>query len=75
MMSEFVVWLDAAVSDLKISDDGVDWVNPTTEATGLEFDDLAVHESVTLHLQRTISASASYDPDVLNHLHAAWNGL
>lgn len=75
LLSQIAAWLDDDVEDLEISDDGSTWVSPTTEATGLEFDDLAPGYSHTLHLRRTIAASSAADPDVLNHVLLAFSGL
>lgn len=68
-LSGLVVWLDAAVSDLEISEDNAAFSSPTTEATALSFPDLAAAGSDILYVKRTITAGASADPDVLNHLH------
>jgi len=74
-LSQIRVWLDAAVSDLEISDDGIAWVSPTSEAAALWMADLAPLASQTLYLKRTIGAAAGYDPDVLNHLRLSFFGL
>jgi len=73
--SKLVAWLDAAVTGLEISDDGITWVSPVTEAAGLALDDIAPGGTDTLHARRTIGAAADSDTDVLNHLHFAFNGL
>ena len=75
ILSQIKVWLDAATDDLEISDDGASWVSPTTEATALEFPDLAPGSEDTLHLRRTIAAASEADPAVLNHLHIGFSGL
>ena len=64
------VWLDSAVSDLEISIDNAAWVSPTTEPTALVFPDLAAAGSDILYLRRTIAAAATFDPKILNLLHA-----
>jgi len=69
------IWLDAAVEDLEVSDDGISWVSPTTESTALEFADLAPADTHTLYLKRTIGVGADFDPDVLNHLRISFFGL
>lgn len=70
------VWLDAANSSgLKISDDDATWVNPTTEAAALELPDLAPSSLDTVYIQRTISAGAIADPEVLNVLHLSHEGI
>lgn len=74
-ISRLVAWIDAAVSDLEISDDGAAWVSPTSEAAGLAFPDLAAGATDIIHLRRTIGAAAGSDTGVLNHLHFAWQGL
>lgn len=74
-LSAIVVWIDAAVTGIEISDDGIVWVSPTTEATGLKFPDLSAGATDTLHLRRTIAASSPSDDGVLNHLHAVFDGL
>ena len=73
-MTDVRVWLDATTSGLKISDNGADWVDPTTAATALVMADLAPTETDTLHFQRTIAASASADAEVLNLIHARFDG-
>lgn len=74
-LAQPTLWLDAAVADLEISDDGAAWVSPTTELTGLLFPDLAPAGTDIFHLRRTITAGASADPDVLNHLNFSWFGM
>lgn len=69
------VWLDAAVSDLEISDDNIVWVSPTTEPTALLFPDLAAGGSDTLYLRRTIAAAATFDPKILNLLHTRFEAF
>ena len=70
------VWLDAAASaGLKISDDDATWVNPTTEATAITLPDLAASGLDTFYVQRTISAGATADPEVLNVLHLSHEGF
>lgn len=66
---DLVVWLDASVSDITISEDNAVFVSPTTEATALAFPDLAAAGSDILYIKRTIGAGASSDPDILNHFH------
>lgn len=68
------VWIDAAVSGLEISTDGVSWSTPTSEAAGLDFASFTAGQSKTLHVRRTIGAAAAADPDVLNHLHGSYYG-
>jgi len=68
-------WIDAATEDLKISDDGLVWHDPTDEADALWLGDLAGGAETTLHVQRTIGAAADADAGVLNHLHLAFSGL
>lgn len=74
-MEGIVVWIDSSVSGLDISDDGVAWVSPTTEATGLAFASLASGASMTLHLRRTISASSSADARILNWIKMAFDAV
>ena len=66
-------WLDAAVVDLEISDDGAAWVSPTTEATGLVLGTIAAAGTDILHLRRVIGAAEGSDPKVLNHLHYSFD--
>jgi len=73
--SHLVVWIDAAVAGLEISDDDATWVAPTDEASGLALADVGPGETDTLYLRRTIGAAADSDTDVLNHLHFAFDGL
>lgn len=68
-------WLDAATADVEISADGVAWVSPTTEGTGLELASLAPGAAATLYARRTIAAAATADTGVLNLLHFAFDGL
>ena len=69
------VWLDAAVSDLEISDDNATWVSPTTEPTALVFPDLAAGGTDILYLRRTIDAAAPFDPKILNLLHTRFEAF
>ena len=69
------VWIDAAVSGIEISDDGVVWVSPTTEGTALSFPNLAASGTDTLHIRRTIGAASPSDPAVIDLLHIAYNEL
>ena len=73
--SHLVAWLDAAVTGLEISDDGIAWVAPVTEATGLALYDIGPDLTDTLHCRRTIGVAADSDTDILNHLHFAFDGL
>ena len=73
--SDLRVWLDAATSDLEISDDAISWVNPTSESAGLGLGSLSSGESVTLWLRRTIGAAANSDPEILTKIHYAFSSL
>jgi hypothetical protein len=75
-------WLDVATDFLEISDDGVNWVSPTTQEDGLVLDDLegasasssmGAAQSVVLYIRRTIPAVTASDPAVLVHIHISWN--
>ena len=68
------IWLDAAVVDIEISHNGVLWVSPVTEATGIDVADILPNGTGTLHVRRTIGAAAPSDTDVLNIFYAAFNG-
>jgi len=72
-IDSIVAWVDAAVSGIEISTDGVSYSTPTTESTGLSLGALAIDASITLYLRRTISAGAGADPDVLDLLHFAFD--
>jgi len=74
-LSQVTAWIDAATTGIEISDDGITWVSPTTEAAGLAFDPIAPGGSATLHVRRTIAASSPSDAAVLTHLHLAFSGL
>jgi len=75
-VSHVKAWLDAAVSGLEISNDGASWASATTEATGIDIDDIPGNGGTkTLHLRRTIGAGAPADADVLNHIHLAFDGV
>lgn len=71
------VWLDAATQGLELSWDGASWYAPDSEnhADVLAHASLASSASVTLHLRRTIGASAPADPGVLNLIHFAWDSV
>jgi hypothetical protein len=73
-ISDVRVWIDAAVSDIDISDDGATWVTPTTEDAGLVLADLAPAATDTLHVRRVIGAGAASSPRVTNILHARFYG-
>ena len=75
ILSSVVAWLDAAVSGLEISDDGITYVSPTSEATGLSLADIPAGGSITFYLRRTVAATAASDPEVLNHICLAFDGL
>jgi hypothetical protein len=71
------VWVDAAISGLEVSPDGVTWSTPTDEAASIEIGPIAAGAAATLHVRLTISPGATYDPDILTHLHLAyesWSG-
>jgi len=74
-VSNLVAWLDADVDDLEISDDGSNWVSPTSEAAGLALADIAPGDAITLHVRRTIAALSPSDADVLNQLEFAFDAL
>lgn len=74
ILSQLKVWLDGAVDNLWISDDGVAWVQPITEAAALALPDLAAGASDTLHIKRLFAAEAAA-PDVLNLLHVSFFAL
>lgn len=72
-----LVWVDAAVTGIEISTDGISWSTPTNEASAIDLGPIAAAASVTLHLRRTIGAAAANDPAVLTELHMAfesWSG-
>jgi len=64
-----LVWVDAAVSGIEISADGVSYSTPTDEASAISLGVIAQSSSAPLYLRRTIAGSAASDPDVLTHLH------
>lgn len=74
-LSRVLAWLDAAVSDLEISDDDITYVSPTSEGAALGLADIPAGGSITLYLRRTIGAAEPSDPDVLNHLHFSYQGI
>jgi len=74
-LSQIQVWLASGVTGLEISDDGSTWVSPASEASALALPDLAAGDTDTLHLRRTISASADSDAGVVNHLGLSFCGL
>lgn len=74
-LTDLCAWIDPAVVDLEISDDGSTWVSPTTRFAALEFPDLAASATDILHLRRTITAGAASTPAVLNQLHLSFCGL
>jgi len=73
-MTDLRVWLDGAVTSLEISDDGLTWVSPSSEAGALVFGTLAAGASATLYLRRTVGAGAPAAAKVLNVLHARYDG-
>lgn len=76
IMSNIVAWLDPSAVDLEISDDpGGPWITGTTEATGFSFGDIPVSGARGMILRRTIGAASPADPDVLNLVHVAFDGL
>lgn len=70
-------WLDSAASSyLEIATSGGGpWSAPTTDAGGLALADIAPGGSVTLHLQRTIPSSTSFDPRVLAHVLVGFDSI
>lgn len=75
ILSNLKVWIDDSVDFLEISDqEGAGFVSPTTEATALEFPDLAPGETDNLYVKRTIPAVTSFDPAVPLWLHFAFDG-
>lgn len=69
-----VAWIDAATSDLEISDDGVSWSAPTSEGAGTALGQVNPGASVALHVRRTIGAGAPSAAEILNQIHFAWTG-
>lgn len=69
-------WLDASVSDLSISDDGVTYYTPTSEGHGdvIDLGTIASGSTDTLFLRRTIASSSSSDAKILNLVEFAWDG-
>jgi hypothetical protein len=72
-----LVWIDSGVSGIEISPNGSSWSSPTNEASAIDVGPVPKDGSSTLHVRRTIGAGAGADPDVLTHLHFAyesWSG-
>ena len=69
VLSQLVVWIDAATADLEISDDDITYVSPTAEASALELPDLLPATTDTIYVKRTIGAGEPSDPAILNLIH------
>lgn len=69
-------WLDSgAPAGLELSDSASGpWTSPTTEGAAVALGGVLAGASTTLHLRRTVSASAVSDPDVITHLRLSWRG-
>ncbi len=66
-------WLTPpAGTTLEISDDGLSWVAPTSEGTGLVLGTVAAGASTTLHVRRTLAADSDAAPSLLSQLHASY---
>ncbi len=75
-LSRIRVWLDADNSaGLAISDDDATWVSPITDATALELPDLDPGAFDLFYIQRTITAGATANPEVLNVLRLSHEGI
>ena len=74
-VSHLVVWIDVITPSHEISTDGVTWIAPTSEATGLQVGNLVVGQIFTLQVRRTIIAAAVSNPKVLNWLHTSFYAL
>lgn len=76
-LSNLRIWLDAATAGLEISLDNSNWYAPDSEthADVLIVAGLAAGASQNLYVRRTIASSTPADPDILNLLQFAWNGL
>jgi hypothetical protein len=74
ILSWLKVWIDPVVVSLQMADDGATWVSPTNKSSALTLPDLAVAGTDVLHIRRTITAGASFDGGLLNHLHFSWRG-
>lgn len=70
------LWIDAAVSGLEVSADGISFFTPTSELDPnvLAWASIAAGASVDVTVRRTIAASAASDPARLNVIHFAWTG-
>lgn len=70
------LWIDAAVTGIEVSTDGITFVAPTSEvhADVLVWASIAAGASVDVTVRRTTAASAAADPARLNVLHFAWTG-
>jgi hypothetical protein len=74
-LSHVVGWIDSDTDGIHISANGSTWVNPTSEGTGLAIGNLAAGATYTLHMKRTITASATADAAAVNLLHFSWEGI
>ena len=75
VVSQLTLWIDLITPSLEISHDGVVWVSPTTEATGLKLPNLVPGQIFVLHVKRTIVAGAVANPNILNWLHASFTAV
>ena len=74
-LSNLVVWIDPGTDYLEVSDDGLSFVAPTTEATGLNLGSLGANEFTSVTVRRTIPAATTADPKVIAELHFRFDGV
>lgn len=74
-----VLWLDpsAVSAGLAISSDGVSFFTPTnqTDATALTWASINPASSVNVWVRRTLAAGKASNPQILNTMRLAWNGV
>ena len=74
ILSQLGVWIDPAVVNIEIADDGATWVTPTSRSSALELPDLLPGVEDTLHVRRTITAGADLEAGLLTLLHFSYRG-
>ena len=74
ILSQLGIWIDPAVVNIEIADDGATWVTPTSKSAALQLPDLLPGVQDTLHVRRTITAGADLEAGLLTFLHFSYRG-
>jgi len=76
-ITSVLLWIDAAVIDISVSQDGTNYYTPTSnvDAHVMSWASIASGATVTLWVKRIIPSSSTFDPSILNLFQYQWNGI